>query len=261
LAEVRDTRPLPEALPRLSRLAEADLRAEILRRIRAYDVDYEPDAIVERALAYPFDPPDGSYVLDGRAPRPLSPDDLSDDRHAVLAYGSNCSTRALLRKFAGDLRLPVVAGELRGFDVVYSSHLSAYGSVPVTLHPEPAARLRTFLTLVTDEQLVRLAETEFNYALHRLDGAHFGGPAIEVEAPLAFVSRHGALGIEGTPVALRERRQPEMLDRVRDYLAPAEELRDFIVRNVRDPERAVAFTAELKRRKLPWDGASTVLDV
>jgi hypothetical protein len=261
LPPVRETRPIPAALPRLSALPEQELQAEILRRIRAYDLDDEPDAIVERALAYPFDPPDESYVIDGREQRPLRPQDLRDDLHPVLAYGSNCSTRALLRKFAGDLNLPVVAGELRGFDVVYSSHLSAYGSVPVTLHPAPHARIRTFVTLVTDEQLVRLAETEFNYAVHRLDGAHFGGPAIEVEAPIAFVSRHGALGIEGTPVALRDRRQPEMLGRVRDHLAPDEPLEDFIVANVRDPERAVAFTAELKRRKLPWDGASTVLDI
>jgi hypothetical protein len=261
LATVGYTRPIPAALPRLSRLAEGDLQAEILRRIRAYDLDDEPNAIVERALAYPFDPPGGSYVLDGRAPRPLRPDDVRDDLHAVLAYGSNCSTRALLRKFAGELRLPVVGGELRGFEVVYSSHLSAYGCVPVTLHPAPGGAIQTFVTLVNDEQLVRLAETEFNYALHRLDGARFSGPEIEVEAPIAFVSRHGALGIEGVPVPLRARRQPDMLERARDYLAPAEELREFIVRNVRDPERAVAFTAELKRRKLAWDGASTVLDV
>jgi hypothetical protein len=261
LPAVRETRPIPAALPRLSRLAPGALQAEILRRIRTYDIDGEADAIVERALAYPFELPEQSYVLDGRSPRALRPDDMRDDLHAVLAYGSNCSTRALLRKFDGELRLPVVAGEMRGFEVVYSSHLSAYGSIPVTLHPAPGARLRTFVTLVTDEQLVRLAETEFNYAVHRLDGAHFGGPAIEIDAPIAFVSRHGALGIEGAPVPLRARRQPDMLERVRDYLAPDEPLPDFIVRNVRDPERAVAFTAELKRRKLPWDGASTVLDV
>jgi hypothetical protein len=232
-----------------------------LRRIRVYDLDDEPDAIVERALAYPFDSPRESYVLDGRSPRTLRRDDLRDDLHPVLAYGSNCSTRALLRKFDGELRLPVVAGDLRGFDVVYSSHLSAYGSVPVTLHPASRTAIDTFVTLVTDEQLVRLAETEFNYALHRLDGARFSGPEIEIDAPIAFVSRHGALGIEGAPVTLRARRQPDMLERVRDYLAPDEPLPDFIVRNVRDPERAVGFTAELKRRKLPWDGASTVLDV
>jgi hypothetical protein len=132
----------------------------------------------------------------------------------------------------------------------------------VTLHPAPGARLRTFVSLVTDEQLVRLAETEFNYALRRLDGVRFTGPEIEVESPIAFVSRHGALGIDGEPVPLRGRTEPDMLDRVREYLAPDEPLRDFIVRNVRDPERAVAFTARLKRRNIPWDGAaSTVLDV
>jgi hypothetical protein len=182
----------------------------------------------------------------------------------VLAYGSNCSTRALLRKFAGDLHLPVLCGELEDFEVVYSSHLSAYGSVPVTLHPAPSSRIRTFVTLVDDAQLVRLAETEFNYAVRRLDGARFSGPEIEVEAPIAFVSRHGALGIEGAPVRMCDRDEPTMLERVREYLAPDEALPDFIVRNVREPERAVAFTAKLKRRNLPWDEDavdSTVLDV
>ena len=258
-------RPMPAALPRLSRLPPDELHAEILRRIRVYDIDGTPDAIVERALAYPFVPPAGSYVIDGREPRPLRPGDVKlDDRHPVLAYGSNSSTRALLRKFAGDLHLPVLAGTLEGLDVVYSSHLSAYGSVPVTIHPSPGHRIQTFVTLVDDDQLVRLAETEFNYAVRRLDGVRFTGPEIGIEAPIAFVSRHGALGIEGGPVALRDRPQPDMLDRVRAHLAPDEPLPDFIVRNVRDPERAVAFTTELKRRNIPWDERaieSTVLDV
>jgi hypothetical protein len=255
-------RGLPPGIPRLSRLSSDELQAEILRRIRVYDVDGEPDAIVERALAYPFAPPEDSYVLDGREPRPVRDGDLANDRHPVLAYGSNSSTRALLRKFAGDLNLPVLKGELAGFDVVYSSHLSAYGSVPVTLHQAPGTRIQTFVTLVTDEQLVRLAETEFNYAIHRLDGCRFSGAEIEVEAPIAFVSRHGALGIEGEPVRLVDREQRDMLDRVRAHLAPDEPLTDFIVRNVRDPERAVAFTARLKQRKLPFEHpATTVLDV
>ena len=255
-------RPLPPGIPRLSRLSQDELHAEILRRIRVYDVDGEPEAIVERALSYPFDPPLDSYVLDGREPRPVRPDDVTNDRHPVLAYGSNSSTRALLRKFAGDLHLPVLSGTLEGFDVVYSSHLSAYGSVPVTLHHAPGTRVETFVTLVTDEQLVRLAETEFNYAIRRLDGTRFAGEHIEVDAPIAFVSRHGALGIEGEPIRLVDRPQHDMLDRVRAHLAPEEELPDFIVRNVRDPERAVAFTAELKKRKLPFEHpGATVLDV
>ena len=255
-------KPLPAEVPRLSRLSADELHAEILRRIATYDIDDDADAIVERALAYPFDPPPGSYVIEGREPRPVRDGDVRDDRHPVLAYGSNSSTRALLRKFAGDLHLPVLKGELEGFDVVYSSHLSAYGSVPVTLHQAPGARIETFVTLVTDDQLVRLAETEFNYAIRRLDGCRFTGPEIDLEGPIAFVSRHGALGIEGEPIRLVDREQRDMLERVRSHLAPDEPLPDFIVRNVRDPERAVAFTAELKRRNLPFaDPRATVLDV
>lgn len=244
---------LPEAVPRLSRLSPEDLYEEILRRIHSYDVDLDPEAIVERALAYPFSPPEGSYVIEGREPRPVRPDDVRDDRHVVLAYGSNSSTRALLRKFAGELHLPVLKGRLEGFDVVYSSHLSAYGSVPVTLHQAPGAEIETFVTLLTDEQLVVLAETEFNYAIRRLDGTRFVGAEIDVEGPIAFVSRHGALGIEGAPVRLEDRDQPSMLERVRSHLAPSEPLDDFIVQNVRDPKRAVAFTARLKERKLPFE--------
>jgi hypothetical protein len=255
-------RTLPDAVPRLSRLGPDELHAEILRRIRAYDLDTDADAIVERALAYPFAPPDDSYVLDGREPRPLEPGDVRDDRHVVLAYGSNCSTRALLRKFAGDLQLPVLRGTLEGFDVVYSSHLSAYGSVPVTLHPSAGTTIETFVTLLDDAQLVRLAETEFNYAIRCLDGATFRGREIEIQGPIAFVSRHGALGIEDEPIRLVDRSQRQMLERVRDHLAPDEDLPGFIVRNVRDPERAVAFTAELKKRKLPFEHPqTTVLDV
>lgn len=255
-------RPLPPGVPRLSRLSPDELQAEILRRIRIYDIDAEHDTIVERALAYPYTPPPDSYVLDGREPRPVRDGDVRDDLHPLLAYGSNSSTRALLRKFAGALHLPVLRGDLEGFDVVYSSHLSAYGSLPVTIHPAPSTRIRTFVTLVTDDQLVRLAETEFNYALHRLDGARFHGPEIDVKGPIAFVSRHGAFGLEDEPIRGVDRSQHQMLERVRMHLAPDEPLPDFIVRNVRDPERAVAFTAELKKRKLPFDCPdATVLDV
>jgi hypothetical protein len=256
-------RPLPAGVPRLSRLSPDELHQELLRRIEVYDVDEDAGVIVERALAYPFAPPDGSYVLDGREPRAVREGDVAvDERHAVLAYGSNSSTRALLRKFSGDLHLSVLKGTLEDFDVVYSSHLSAYGSVPVTLHQATGARIETFVTLVDDDQLVTLANSEFNYAVRRLDGSRFRGEHVDVQGPIAFVSRHGALGIDGEPVRLADRGQRAMLERVRDHLAPDEPLEEFIVANVRDPRRAVAFTAELKRRNLPFEHPeTTVLDV
>ena len=257
-------RPLPATLPRLSALPPDALQEAILARTRAYDLDAEPAAIVERALAYPFDPPPGSYVIDGREPRPLRNGDIppANERHAVLAYGSNSSTRALLRKFAGDLHLPVLRGTLRDFEVVYSSHLSAYGSIPVTLHPAPGARIETFVVLVDDRQFVRLAETEFNYAIRRLDGTRFEGPELAVDGPIAFVSRHGALGIDGRPMRLVDASQREVQDRVRAHLEVDESPEDFIVGNVRDAQRAVAFTAWLRQSNLPFDDPrATVLDV
>jgi hypothetical protein len=291
---------LPDTAPRLSGLGPEELRAAILERVERYPVDGHPEAIVERALSYPFEPPRHSYVLVGRHALPLVEDgvvllddrptpladacarlgveDSGDDRHCVLAYGSNGSPRALLRKFARTdeearrLVLPVLAGELDGFDVVYSSHLSAYGSVPATIHPAPGVTVQSFVTLLTDDQVVRLMETEFNYAVRLLEDVSFRGRHTERGELIAFVSRHGALGIDGAPVPLaairREgdtrvepRAEPDQLERVRAHLRPDEELADFIVRNVRDPRRAAAHTDELKRRKIEFEyERSTVLD-
>jgi hypothetical protein len=198
--------------------------------------------------------------------------------HAVLAYGSNASPVALLRKFArtpeeaARLVLPVLQGRLDDFDVVYSSHLSAYGSIPATLHPAPGSAVQTYVTMLTDEQVVRLMETEFNYEVRHLEDISFSGAHLSRSDLIAFVSRHGTLGISDAPIPLKAIRrhagdedgaltEVEILERVREYLRPDEELRDFILRNVGDPRRAVAHTAELKKRKIVFDYArSTVLD-
>jgi hypothetical protein len=293
---------LPADSPRLSALAPDDLRAAILERIERYPIGGHPDAIVERALAYPFEPPLHSYVLVGRHALPLVAQSgklLLDDEpvaieeacealgvraerpsalHAVLAYGSNGSPQALLRKFArtdeeaGRLVLPVLQGRLDDFDVVYSSHLSAYGSVPATIHPAPGSAVQTYVTMLTDAQVVRLMETEFNYEVRHLEGIRFEGAHLSRTDLIGFVSRHGTLGIEGEPIPLKAIRrhagnedaalsEPDVLERVRAYLRPDEDLRDFILRNVGDPRRAVAHTDELKKRRIHFDYAqSTILD-
>jgi hypothetical protein len=292
---------LPSDIPRLSGLTPDELHAAILARIEAYPVEGHPDAIVERALAYPFEPPRHSYVLAGREtlplldpgtvllddePTPLAEacerlgvSDPGEERHAVLAYGSNGSPAALLRKFARSdeeaarLVIPVLCGRLEGFDVVYSSHLSAYGSVPATIHRAPGVVVDSFVTLLTGPQVVRLMETEFNYEVRVLRRAPFRARHGDRDDLIAFVSRHGALGIDGAPVPLAAirrsgeppelapRSEPDVLTRVRDHLDPAADLREFIVENVRNPRRAVARTAELKRRRIPFAYEhSTVLD-
>lgn len=301
---------LPREIPRLSGLSKGDLRGELLRRLADAPVPSASSEILERALSYPYEGPSGSYVLVGTSELPLRSLDAADlaaatvtrdgrdqtladacaalavateslgrPRHTVLAYGSNCSARALLRKFARDdqeasrLVLPVLCGELADFDVVYSSHLSAYGALPATLHHAPGARTRASLTLLTDDQLVRMAETEFRYSLQRLEGLVFEHEHLPAGAVIAFISRHGALGIGGGPVSLAAvrssgppgravRSEAEALEAVRRWLEVDEALEDFIVANVRDPRRSQGFTERLERVGIEFDYPhAAVLDV
>jgi hypothetical protein len=242
---------LPPRAPRLSRLPPDELDAAILERARRYPLAAGDAAIVERALAYPYVPPHESYVLGGgRIER--------EGRHVVLAYGANGAPEVLRRKLGDGAALAVLAGVVHGFQVVYSSHISAYGAIPSTLHPAPGASARVFALLLDDDQLVRLVETEFNYSVRRLNGLRFE----HGDSAIAFISRHGALGLTGAPIPLSAMTQREVQALVRARLAPAESEEEFILGNVRDQARAGRFTAELRRRGIPFpaEGAE-VLDV
>lgn len=233
---------LPPDCPRLSRLSGDELDAALLERARRYPLAASDEEIVARALAYPYVPPHRSYVLNGPVAR--------EGRHVVLAYGANGAPEVLRRKLGDDARVEVVARTLHDFEVVYSSHVSAYGAIPSTLHPAPGAAVPVFELVVDDTQLVRLVESEFNYSVRRLDGT------------IAFVSRHGALGLTGAPIPLDAMGQREVQALVRERLAPGESEAEFILGNVRDHARALRFTVELRREGIPFEAPdAVVLDV
>ncbi len=231
---------LPPGCPRLSRLRGEEPDAELLARARRYPLAGSDTAVVERALAYPYLPPHRSYVLGGPVDRA--------GRHVLLAYGANGAPEVLRRKLGDDAPVEVLAGTLHDFDVVYSSHISAYGAIPSTLHPAPGAAVPVFVLLLDDDQLVRLVASEFNYAVVRLSGLRFE----HADSAIAFVSRHGALGLTGAPIRLADLPQRDAQALVRDALAPGESVEEFILGNVRDHARAVRFTAELRRRGIPF---------
>jgi hypothetical protein len=230
--------------------------------------------IVKRALAYPYAIPAGSFVFAGGKARPLpGPEPAGDEardpaavslnldgRTPLLAYGSNAAPAALARKLAAlpGLPLPVLRAELDGFDVVYSAHVSPYGAVPATLRPSPGTSVAVHVAYPDAEQLPLLAASEPNYELSRLrevvcrvgndaDGLDDDDePAGAAPAPIAtltsidaFLSRHGALMVDGAPLALaaipaRHRRlpsahQPEVLELVRSHLSPDLTREQFIL--------------------------------
>jgi hypothetical protein len=184
---------------------------------------------IERALGYPFATPSRSYLLRDGRPEELDLEDVVEgERIGLLAYGSNAAPEVLAAKLGeAAAPVPVVLAELAGFDVVYSAHVAAYGSVPATLHPSEATTAPVFVAHVTPEQLERIAVTEPNYELR------------QIGALRVFISRHGPLDFDQGPSALSavksrgrtlpERSQREAIERARAILRPDLDLESFIL--------------------------------
>jgi hypothetical protein len=198
----------------------------------------EADEVLSRALGYPYEAPRRSFALvGGRTVDPGSVDLGPSPREPLLAYGSNASPDVLERKLGG-LGEPVLAerASLSGFDVVYSAHISPYGSVPATLAPSAGTEVDVFVLRLTPAQSHAIEATEQNYELSEADGLP------------AYLSRNGCLRLDGSPVALRavgarNRRLPELgqrqvLERVRALLAPEESLERFVRDSASDPALA-----------------------
>jgi hypothetical protein len=233
------------------------------------------------ALSYPFEIPSRSYIVTGgryevvpdAAPSP----DITG-RRPVLALGSNQSPHQLIRKFK-DRRLgpiPVVRGRLRDFDIVYSAHVAAYGSIPATLRHCPGAAVTLFVNWLDPAQEARMHETETatgNYHYGRLDGITLrmetGG---DLTSAFVYVSRRGALARDGVPIALApveaENRvwpalvQPQVQALVRDRLAPGQPLESFVRSAIADAAIRKARTGALAANSLPFEyGGFIVLDI
>jgi hypothetical protein len=198
--------------------------------------------VIERALGYPFAVPDRSFALvEGRRAALQEAEVDRAARLPLLAYGSNAAPAVLARKLGPEAEpVQVIRATLRGFDAVYSGHVSAYGSVPATLLPSPCTELATFVAYLTEVQLKLVSETEPNYELNRISGLscrlEVGEEVVEAHA---YLSRHGCLLRAGAPVAVREvparRRafaemsQRQVLDHLRDRIRPEMELEEFIL--------------------------------
>jgi hypothetical protein len=184
--------------------------------------------------------------------------ELNEPRIPVLAHGSNASIEALTRKFGssdGPVVVPILRGHLDDFDIVYSAHFSAYGSIPSTLQHAPGTTVAVPFLHFTEAQLAVLHATERNYFFGPLSRVRLStADAGELDEVWSYISRHGVLEIDGTPVGLaavngRRRRFPllseaAMLARARDALAPADDLATFVAATVRDDR--------LRERRTQW---------
>ena len=224
----------------------------------------DADEILARAAAYPYAAPLRSFIQVGAETHELGAAALElEGRRPLLCYGANAAPAVLARKLAAlpPEPLPLLRAQLGGFDVVYSAHVSPYGAVPATLQASAGTTVPVFVAYPTAEQEETLTASEPNYELHRLhDRALEVDELGRLDAVDAYLSRHGCLALEGGAVALAAveaegRRLPalaeaEVLERVRQILAPELELAEFVATGL-DPGLAATRTAVLRGGAIP----------
>jgi hypothetical protein len=142
-----------------------------------------------------------------------------------------------------------VKAYLHNFDVVYSAHISPYGSIPATLQFSPKTVVTVYVTFLNGEQLNRMHETEslgVNYSFIRLNDVklELDGGAI-LDGIFSYISLHGCLYSDNfislSAVTAENRVFPKMsevevLKLVKELLESEKELDTFILENARFPK-------------------------
>lgn len=221
-----------------------------------------------RARGYPYAFPRTSFVYIDGAVRPFDVS-MTRGRTPVLAFGSNQAPERLTQKFghqAGHI-IPVERGKLENFDVVFSAHLTNYGSIAAMLQVCKGAAVELAITWLDDDQLAIMHETEIsaaNYFFGAMENINLRG---EYSKPTgtayAYVGRRGHFLHEGDAVALSviacdNRRFPgkttaEMLEIVRQTHAPDQDPDGFILRVLDDPAYRDGLTAKLEETSIDFD--------
>ena len=228
------------------------------------------DLVQHRARNYPYERADHSFVFaDGDIREFGSADNaLLQGRHPVLAFGSNAAPEQLQRKYTEHdaVCFAVTRATLRGYDVVYSAHLTSYGAVPATLAPSPGTVLETWITWLDDDQLAHMHTTEMgrggadvNYSYGHLEDVEITVEEIDgIDRVGVYLSNFGALALADAPLAFsriiaanRQYNAVEkirVLEQVRDLLSPGQSLEDFIHQIVHEPASRKAWGDALKEK-------------
>ena len=223
------------------------------------------DHRIARAKNYPYTIPGSSYIF--RAGHPLkflSVLNLADlkGRNPVLAIGSNQSPDQLARKFTtrdwGPI--PAIRAKVYGYDSVYSSHITSYGSIPATLQEMSGVAAYLFVTWLDNDQMMRMHETEVADSNYTFGIVFDLNAEMEVGPPIkeayVYISNHGHLCDASQPIPLWEinaikRRRPgrsqlEIQQFVRNFLEPQMEINEFIRTSIHSHEMRSRRSFQLK---------------
>jgi hypothetical protein len=132
----------------------------------------------------------------------------------VIGYGSNPApaqiTRKLnVKKFQGDVVVPVMKGTLKDFDVAWTPVFVSYGSMPSTLTSSPGTVVDLWVTWLDKEALQVFDGTEHDnpsgrplYVNSTIKGADYQFEGPDPGNMQVYISCFGALTIDGKTYAV-----------------------------------------------------------
>jgi hypothetical protein len=233
-----------------------------------------PEADAERlalAKSYPFPVPGASYLFRAGRAEPLAAGTdeaaLFADRTPVIGHGSNRSPEQLRRKFGDEAEIPVSRAWLGDYDVVYSAHVTQYGSIAANLQHTPGARAEVYVNWLGEAQLKRMHGTELggeNYYYGRLNDVSLAletGPVALLTQAFVYLSTRGCLPDGSGPLGLAavasQGRPHEALHQeaaialVRDRHRPGRELDAHILETITNAQGRKALVAEMEEGAVP----------
>lgn len=191
-----------------------------------------------------------------------------EDAVVLVAAGSNASPQQLLRKYGGregTRPMLVMPAEVYGACSVYSAHVTAYGSIAATLHPNPGGTCRLHVLVMPGAELTHMNATESigtNYVLAAPASVAVDLGPHRIERPLAYVSKRGAVCRDDRPLRVAElaqggegmpdATQMEMLETARQLMAREGSVEDFVAAMIADPHYRLAVTGRLAGSALEW---------
>ena len=166
------------------------------------------DDRLARALGYPFDIPDNSFVYEDGETRAFEDPGERDGRIPVIACGSNRAPKQLAWKYRGQkkTKIPVERAWLADFDVVHVAHLTSYGSIAAALQHVEAMRVEVSINWLSEDQLALMHETESigeHYHYARLDRIALDGEVGgRLDSAFAYMTILGCLSVAGALAGL-----------------------------------------------------------
>ena len=132
----------------------------------------------------------------------------------VIGYGSNPAPTQInrklnVKKFQGDVVVPVMKGTLKDFDVAWTPVFVSYGSMPATLTPSPGTDVDLWVTWLDDEAIQVFDGTEHDnpsgrplYVNSTIKGADYQFEGPDPDNMQVYLSCFGPLTIDGKTYAV-----------------------------------------------------------